>query len=227
MNKILILGFILLLGLNTLAEGGKSFLMLRSGLSLPLGKYSENNLIGGSFTTPGVSFGGEGAWFFKDYLGVGLDVNYILHPVDAAALATEKVRVDPFLLDMNVRSEPYSFLALMAGFYSSVELSKRISLQPKILGGIMFGKTPFQLYEQTYLFPGPNYFKVTSSSDKGFGFKGGFSIKYNLNNCVALGFNADYTYSGLSFGFMTATGHEYRKKNISFIDIGLGLVIKL
>ncbi|MCF6319951.1 MAG: hypothetical protein L3J83_11885 [Proteobacteria bacterium] len=227
MKKFIITSIILLLGLPTLAGGGKSFVLLRTSVSVPLGKYGDNILEVGSFTTSGVSFGVEGAWFFSNYLGLGIDVNYSLHPVNASALATEMVKADPFLVDLTLRSEPYSMLALMAGFYSSFELSGRVSLQPKLLGGIMFGKTPFQLFEPSYYLVGPDYFKITSSRDNGFAFKTGFSIKYDINDCIAIGINADYTYAGLSFGFKTAGGTKYYKKKISFIDLGLGLVIKL
>jgi len=210
------------------ADGGKSFVSLRTSFSIALGDYGKNDLDKGCFTTSGMSFGAEGAWFFMKNLGVGLDVNYSLHSVDAIALATEKVRVDQFVLDMTVRSEPYSILTIMSGFYYSLELTEKLSLQPKLIGGIMFGKTPFQLFEPTFFYLGPSYYKVTSSRDYGFALKTGLLIKYDLSNCIAIGINADFTYSRLIFGFKTAGGnHEDRERNISYLDLGIGLIIKL
>lgn len=211
-----------------MAGDGKSFVSLRSSYSIATGEYSENNLDRGCFTTSGMSFGAEGAWFFWDNLGVGLDVNYSLHSVDAIALATEKVRVDQFVIDLTVRSEPYSILTIMSGFYYSLELTEKLSLQPKLMGGIMFGKTPFQLFEPTFFYLGPSYYKVTSSRDYGFALKTGLLIKYDISNCIAIGVNADYTYSHLSFGFKTAgDNYEIRERNIGFVDLGIGLIIKL
>lgn len=227
MKGIIILAFILNMGLNTMAGDGKSFLMLRSGLSVPVGKYGSNYVDGASYTTIGMSFGGEGAWFFKDYLGVGVDVNYTFHTVNVSALGGAMVASDPFLEDIYIRSEPYTMLSFTAGLYSSIDITQKISIQPKLTGGIMFGKTPFQLFEPTYFMLGPEYFKITSSRANGFVIKTGVSIKYSINDCIAVGINSDYSYSPLKFGFITSEGFEYRKKNISFFDFSLGLVIKL
>ncbi len=227
MKKLVFILFAVLLCNAVYADDGKSFISLRSGVSLPFGNYSMNSLEIGCFTTTGVSFGADGAWFFWKNLGVGLDVNYSLHTVDAIGLATEMVRVDPFLVDMNVRSEPYTMLTTMSGLYYSFTISNRINVQPRLLGGIIFGSTPYQLFEQTYLFPGPNYYKSTSSRDKSFAFKTGISINYDISSCIGLSINADYTHSDLSFGFYTSNGFEYRNRKISYIDFGLGLVINL
>lgn len=213
--------------MDGIAGDGKSFFMLRSGLSLPVGKYGSTNFDGGSFTYSGMSVGGEGAWFFKDYLGVGADINYSFHTVDVRALGAAMVANDPFLEDVYIRSEPYMLLSLTVGLYSSIDITKRISLQPKLLGGIMFGKTPFQLFEPQYFMIGPEYFKITSSRADGFALKTGVSVRYSFNNCISIGVNSDYSYSPLKFGFHVGNGFEYRKKNISFFDFSFGLVIKL
>lgn len=123
--------------------------------------------------------------------------------------------------------EPYMMLSLTVGLYSSIDIIKRISLQPKLLGGVMFGKTPFQLFEPQYFMIGPEYFKITSSRAEGFVVKAGISVRYSLNSCISIGVNSDYSYSPLKFGFYTSQGLEYREKNISFFDFSLGLVIKL
>ncbi len=227
MKKIIILAFILIMGLDTIAGDGKSFFMLRSGLSLPVGKYGSNNFDGGSFTYAGMSGGAEGAWFFKDYLGVGADINYSFHSVDVAALGRAMIDNDPFLTDIYIRSEPYQMLSLTAGLYSSIDIFNIISVQPKLLGGIMYGKTPFQLFEPEYFMVGPEFFKITSSRASGFAIKAGVSIIYTFNNCIGIAINSDYIYSPLKFGFNTGQGFEYRKKNISFFDFSVGLVIKL
>ncbi len=227
MKKIIILVFVLILGLDTMAGDGKSFFMLRSGLSVPVGKYGSNNFDGGSFTYSGISIGSEGAWFFKDYLGVGADVNYSFHTVDVSALGRAMIDNDQFLTDIYIRSEPYQMLSITAGFYSSIDIFNIISLQPKLLGGIMYGKTPFQLFEPEYFMLGPGYFKITSSRASGFVIKAGVSVIYSINNCIGISINSDYSYSPLKFGFNTGQGFEYRKKNISFFDFSVGLVIKL
>ncbi|MFK5855497.1 MAG: hypothetical protein QM503_05155 [Bacteroidota bacterium] len=227
MRKIILTSFLLSLFTTTFAGDGKSFVSLKSSISIPFSDYRLNDFDKGCFTRTGVSFGAEGAWFLYKNLGVGLDVSYSLHTVDAVGIATEMVKRDPFLTYMTVRSDPYSMLAIMSGFYYSINLGKRISFQPKLMGGIIFGKTPYQLFEQTYLFPGPSYYKSTPSRDYSFAFKTGFSINYNINGCISIGINADYTNTHLSFGFITSNGFEYRERNINYIDFGLGLMIML
>ena len=70
----------------------------------------------------------------------------------------------------------------------------------------MFGKTPFQLFEPEYFMLGPEYFKITSSRANGFVIKAGISVKYPINNCIAIGINSDYSFSPLKFGFITSKG---------------------
>lgn len=227
MRKVFLTSFLLSLFITTFAGEGKSFISLRSGVSMPFGDYSRKSIDNGCFTMKGVSLGAEGAWYFWKNLGVGIDVNYSIHPVDAVGLATEMVRVDPFLLDVYVRSDPYTMLTILGGFYYSYSLTQRITLQPKVVGGVIFGKTPFQLFEPTFFLLGPAYFKTTSSRDRSFAFKPGISINYHINNCIALGMHADYTMSNMAFGFYTHDGLEIRKRKIRYLDIGLGLTIKL
>lgn len=227
MKKTIILVFVLILGLDTMAGDGKSFLMLRSGLAVPVGKYGSNIFDGGSFTTLGVSYGAEGAWFFKNFIGVGADINYSLQTVDVSALGASMVAHDPFLGDVYIRSESYQMLSFTAGFYSSVDIFNRISIRPKLLGGIMYGRTPFQLFEPEYFMVGPEYYKITPSRASGFAIKAGIAIHYSLNNCLGIALSSDYSYSPMKFGFSTGNGFVYRKKNISYFDFSLGLVIKL
>ena len=227
MKRLVTVTIFILVSYIALAGDGKSFVSLRSGVSFPLGDYSKNSLSAGCFTTTGVSFGAEGAWFFWKNLGFGLEVNYSLHPVDAVGLATEMVENDQFLIDMTVRSDPYTMLTTMAGFYYSINIKQKITIQPKLMAGIIFGKTPFQLFEPTFYLLGPSYFKTTSSRDRSFALKPGISVNYHISNCIALGIYTDYTNSNMVFGFYTSNGLEYRYRKISYLDLGLNLIIKL
>ncbi len=230
MNKITV-SFFLLIALGALndvrAEGDKLNIALRSNLSMPLGKYGSNNIDGGSFTQLGLSFGVDAKWFFSEKIGAGIDFNQSFHPVNASQLATAMVADDPFLSDVNVRSDSYSISTILFGAYASFTVSRRININPKLLTGIMFGKTPFQLLEPTYFLVGPDYYKITSSKDAGLAFKGGLSLKYSFNDFVAIDFNTDLTYSRLKFGFNDYSGVYYTEKNIIFLNLGIGLVISI
>ncbi|NOY51263.1 MAG: hypothetical protein GXO88_11980 [Chlorobi bacterium] len=209
------------------AEGNKFNIALRSSLSMPLGKYGSNNIDGGSFTQLGLSFGADGKWFFSKKIGVGIDFNQSYHPVNASQLAKAMVAADPFLSNVNVRTESYSITTVTLGAYSSFSLNKDLRVEPKLLAGIMFGETPFQLFEPVYFLTGPDYYKITSSKDAGFAFKGGLSLKYCFNDFVAIDLNADLTYSRLKFGFNDYSGVYYKEKDIIFLNLGIGLVINI
>lgn len=213
--------------IQAFAGDGKSFFALKSSASVPIGNYSLKNIDKGCFTTTGISFGAEGAWFFWKNIGVGAEVNFSIHPVDAVGLATAKVFDDPFMEDLYVRSDPYNMLTSLIGFYYRINLGDKFFLQPSLKAGVLFGKTPFQLYEPKYFMVGPDYYKVTSSRDSGFAIKPGLAVIYSFNNYIALGLNADFTFSELSFGFSTSNGLEYRDRQISYFDFGLSLIIYL
>ena len=192
-----------------------------------MGNYASDKLDVGCFTTTGFSAGFEGVWFFYKNIGAGVDFNFSLHPVAASALATATVIDDPFMEDLTIRSDPYNIKTYMAGLLYRFNITDKIKISPKIFGGLMYGRTPFQLYEASYFMIGPHTFKKTESRDHNFALKGGINAIYNINDCIGIGLNIDYTYSKLFFGFETATGQEVSERNISFIDTGLGLIIKL
>jgi hypothetical protein len=159
-TRITYIAFILLLGSLQLKAGdGKSYISLKGAASMPIGKYGSDNLSNGCFTTTGFSAGVEGAWFFYKNIGAGIDFNFSLHPVDAVALATETVQDDPVMEDLTVRSDPYNIKTYMVGLLYKFQLTEKISVSPRVYGGLMYGRTPFQLYDASYFMLGPKSFK--------------------------------------------------------------------
>jgi hypothetical protein len=119
-------------------------------------------------------------------------------------------------------------LTTTGGIYFTTNITERISVQSKALIGMSYGKTPFQLYQPTIFMIGPTYYKVTSAGDYGTAYKTGLSFQYQFNSNVAMGINANYTYTKFSFGFYGAQGQiNYYQKRVSYLDLGLGLVVKL
>jgi len=190
-----------------------------------LGDYALYDLDKGCFTTEGISFGVEGAWYFYKNLGIGADVNYSLHSVDAIGIANKKIEDAILLNQLYVRSDPYKMITTMAGFYYAYQVMESLRIEPKILAGLMFGSSPFQLYEQELYLLGDSYYKITSSQAHAFAIKAGISIKYKVSPCIALSLLADYTQSDLSFGFYSSDELFYRNRKIAYLDFGLGLVI--
>lgn len=227
MRIILTTSFIWLLFISAQSQERSSYIELRGGLSVPVGKYGSADLNDGCFTLPGFTVGAEGAWYFKPYFGVGGQFGYNLHPVDVSLLGYEKVLDDPFLNDLAIRSDPYQIITSAVGLFSRWNFWKKMSVQGKLLGGIMWAKTPYQLYKPEYYAVGPEYFEITSSKDSNFMGVAGLGLQYDLSPCIALKLDGEYQFSQMVFGFNTATGIRYDYRNIGFIVTSLGLIINL
>lgn len=210
-----------------LAQSKGSFIGIKGGLSIPVGEYASTNLDNGCFTQLGFNVNAEGAWFFKNYLGIGGQFGFNLHPVNVGVLGWEKVQDDPFLQDLIIRSEPYQIITANIGFYSKWNFWKLMSLHGKLLGGMMWAKTPYQLYKPEYFLVGPEYFEITSSRDWNLMGLGGIGLQFDLSPCIALRLEGEYQFSKMIFGFTTASGIRYEYRNISFVNTTLGLIILL
>lgn len=219
--------FVCLLLVNLRAQDNPSFIGLKGGASFPLRPYSGKNLETGCFTLPGFTTGIEGAWFFKPFLGLGGQFSYNLHPVDVGSLGYEKVQADPFLLDLTIRSDPYQVINAAVGLFTEHKVYKWFSVNGKLLGGVMWAKTPYQLYKPQYYMVGPEYYEITSSKDYNFSGTIGAGMQADVSGCLAIRLDGDLYYSKLVFGFNTANGIRYEYRTFSFINTSLMLVIKL
>lgn len=205
------------------AQDKPSFVGIRSGVSIPYGKYNATDLDGGSFTTAGFNVSAEGAWFFHPKFGIGASAGLNFHPVDVYRLGWEKVLKDPFLQDLYIRSDPYQIITAMAGFYTQLPIVKKFSFTGKLLGGLLHGKTPYQLYKPEYFLTGPPYYEITSSKDYKFSWQAGIGFRYDISPCFGLVLDTDIFYDKLVFGFNTALGTRYDEHIISFINTTLGV----
>lgn len=226
MKKSLLILLLLAFSYTNFAQEVKSFFSLKGSYSIPVGDYAAYDLNNGCFTTEGVSFGAEGAWYFYKNLGFGADITYSLHSVDAIGIANKKMEDAILLNQLYVRSDPYKMMTTLVGFYYSINVINRLTIEPKLLGGMIFGKSPWQLYEQELYLLGDSYYKITPSKAHAFAFKAGVSFKYELSSCLALSLFADYSQSDLSYGFYSSSGDlSYKDRKTAYFDFGVGLVL--
>ncbi|NPD83139.1 hypothetical protein HNS38_00090 [Lentimicrobium sp. L6] len=208
------------------AQETKSFFSVKGSYSIPVGDYAAYDLDKGGFTTEGISLGAEGAWYVYKNIGFGADITYSLHSVDAIGIANKKMEDAILLNQLYVRSDPYKMMTTLVGFYYSINVINRLTIEPKLLGGMMFGKSPWQLFEQELYLLGESYYKITSSKARSFAFKAGVSFKYELSSCLALSLFADYSQSDLSYGFYSSSGDlSYKDRKTAYFDFGVGLVL--
>lgn len=204
-----------------------SFVGFNAGLSIPVGKFRETSLEDGSFALTGMNVNAEGAWFFMPKLGVGASVGFNLNPVDVSSLGWEKVKDDPFLNDLTIRSEPWLTITAMAGAYTKLPLYKDFFFTGKLLGGLLWGETPYQLYKPEYFATGPDYYEITSARNWKFSWQAGAGIQYDISPCIGLILEGVFMYDQLDFAFSTANGTRIDTHTISLINTTLGLRINL
>jgi len=225
-NRILFL-LMIFLSLQSFAQHTNSFISLRSGVSIPLKPYNSHDLEKGSFTQPGLNVSIDGAWFFTTHFGVGGQVGLNLHPIDVSALARAKVDADPFLSDLTIRSDPFRVINAALGVYTQWNIIKSFSVNAKLLGGILWANTAYQLYKPTYYAVGPDYFEITSSRDHRFFVEPGIGMEYKISSCFALKAEAELLSRTMQFGFNTLQGVRYDRRRVSFINTVIGFVILL
>ncbi len=227
MNKKWVTILFLFWSLLLISQEKTSFISLKTAASFPVGKYGAGNLDYGCFTTTGVGFAVEGAWFFLPWLGAGGQFNIAFHPVDVALLGWERVQNDPFLDDVTIRSDAYRAMTGAIGLYGRWDFWRKFSLNGKILGGMMYAQSPYQLHKPTYFLVEPRWFEITSSRDYNAAFIGGAGIQYDVSRCIGLKLDADYTFSSVVFSFSTGSGVRYEYRDISFINLAFGVVLNL
>ncbi len=225
--RFLFLGSFIVIVLFVQSQEKQSFVGLRTGLSIPFGKYAAKNLDDGSFAQAGFNVTIDGAWFFKPKFGIGGSVGLNMHPVDVTALSGERVNSDPFLNNVVIRSEPWKIITAMAGPYFQLPLSPRFSFSAKLLGGLLYGKTPYQLYKPDYYLLPNNWAEITSAQDWKFSWQTGIGIAYKLSPCIDLTLDSDIFYDKLTFGFNSSTGYYTSTKTIAIINTTLGFRILL
>jgi len=227
MRRTLLIISAIIFSLFAKAQDTKLSISLRGNLSIPFGTYTGNNIEKSGFTQTGISFGSELTWHVNQKIGIVLDFNQTFHPVKTGDLGAAMVNNDNLLMDVYIRSEAYSLSTTLLGAAYKIQINKKLNVNPKLLIGVMYGKTPFQLFFPEYYLYGPSYFTITSSKDYGLAFKGGANLIYAFNQYVYMDLNIDLTYSKLKFGFTNYSGFVNKNRDILFTNIGLGLILKV
>lgn len=205
----------------------QAFAGISAGFSIPYGNFRATVLPEGSFALTGLNVNAEGAWFFIPKLGVGAAAGFNLNPVYVSALGWAKVVNDPFLNDVTIRSDPYLTITAMVGLYTKLPVYKKFSFSGKLLGGLLFGQTPYQLYKPEYFMVGPPYYEITSARDWKFSWQAGAGIVYDISPCVGLILEGVIMYDKLSFNFLTGSGTRTDVHTIALINTTLGIRINI
>ena len=217
-----------LFSLPALGQQKPSFFSIKGGVALPVGNFKAKNLNKGSFALPGTYMGAEGAWYFREHFGVGGEIGLEYNSIDASAEATAKVNADPFLTALTIRAESFQIFHGAVGLYTHWKLMRQLSFTAKILGGMIWSRTPYELDKPTYFGAGPDYYEITSSKDHRYFAEPGIGFQYRFNRSVGLSLSAEYITRNFYFGYYNADGSsKVENKQINLINTSLGLVIYL
>jgi len=199
----------------------------RPALSIPLGDFGANTLNGGSFAMAGFSGSLALHMPIKSAWSVKLQAAFARHSIDVSALGYEKVKQDPFLEDLYIRSEAFSNNMLMAGPVFELKLTERFFLESNLLAGIAQSKTPYQLYKPSYFLTGPPFFEITSATAYSFAWGASAALLADFGSCYSLGLSAEWLHTNPVFGFSTKSGFREDKLGVSLLNIGLVFNVKL
>ncbi len=210
-----------------IAQEKESFAGISAGFAIPYGNFSAAVLPGGSFAITGLAVNAEGAWFLTPKFGIGASVGFHMNPIWTEAQEWVRIQSDPFLYYLSIRSEPFTTVTAMAGGYTKLPIWRNFSFTGKLLGGLLYGRTPYQLHKSKYIFLGPSYYEITPAKDWKFSWQAGAGIQYDISPCVGLLLEGVIMYDKLSFDFRTADGIRTDIHTIALINTSLGVRIKI
>jgi hypothetical protein len=208
-------------------ENSRLWAGIRSGVSLPLGAYRQSPDENGGFATTGFTVMAEAAWFFSKHLGAGLSASYNLHTVDVAALGRFRMNHDPFLSNIIIRSDPYLMVTAMPGLYFRYPISQRFTAKADVHAGLLYGRTPYQLFKPDYYLLPDTWQEKTSAQDYKFSWMAGASLQYQASPCIALVVAADVCADQLQFNFVTGSGKRTDTLKMAFVNLSAGIYISI
>jgi hypothetical protein len=218
--------FILLLSISAFSQSDKFYIDISSGLALPMGKYSSQDLTEGSFTEPGGSLLINFNWLAKPPFGLRVLISGVMNPVDVASLGWVRVAADPFLSDVSIRSDPYVALNAMGGVFYEKEIIRKINIQAGINAGVMEVKSPYQLHKPKYFLFGPEYFEITTASDYAFAYQFSLDFEYKIRDSWSLIIHSSYNNAVAEFTYWTANEIRVHRKPINYLLANFGFRLK-
>ncbi|HOI87267.1 MAG TPA: hypothetical protein PLV51_05345 [Lentimicrobium sp.] len=228
MKPVLYLLTVFLLPLLAVSQSLPLNFTIQSGVSLPLGAFAGKNLDGGSFTLPGLSVSGEVAIQTETIWGAFAQAGIQLNPVDVGALGSEKVKADPFLADVYIRSEAFRVAHLLAGAVISHKPGRILEMEYRAGAGAIFSATPYQYYWPKYEMLGSNNpYEISSSLDVSFAGMMGAGIFASPTGCYRIGLSGQIIHSVAAFDFVTQSGIRTDKRTITMLNVTASIQVTL
>ncbi len=218
---------IILFSFSAHSQTNNIYIDFSSGISLPTGEYRNQNLDEGSFAEIGGNLTLNVSWLVKAPFGIRISAIGNMNPVDVSSLGWYKVEADPFLQDVNIRSDPFMAYSITGGVFYEKRLLDKLNILGGVNAGVMRVNTPYQLYKPQYFLYGPEYFEITSAIDYAFSYQLSMELEYKIRNSWSLILHTSYHHAVANFTFWTANEVRIDKKPISYFLGNLGFRLKL
>jgi hypothetical protein len=183
----------------------KSFIGINIGQSWLGGNVTKNDYkdpTAGFARNPGISFGLDGAYYFHRFIGVGGVFSFSEYGMHSDSLAAGTDAAYGTAAG-SAKVGVYKSLNFLVGPYFSLPLTKWLTIDYRVLGGVTNTTSPrldFSLLDQddkgnavSY-----NYFQNKSTAPA-FGFQTGVGLRVTVFRGIALTLKGDYFYSKPNF----------------------------
>lgn len=205
MRKLILL-VLIICSINTIfaqEKDSKYFIGVSYGKSLPLGDFKDNKIDldefgnNSGFANNGNKFDIFGGYYLtKDYGITGL-IRYQNFTTDANSFANELKRINP-TINFAVDSKDWKFASVLAGMFYNYPITKRMSIQPKGMLGLMYGSSPEITVDATNS-SNARVVNVESGNSVGMAYEFGIGFKSTFGKHFALMPTFDLSGGILSF----------------------------
>jgi hypothetical protein len=225
MKKIVTLLPAILLVLTAFTQTKPSFVAINIGASFPIGDYAKTAEGNDGFATTGANFAVEGAWFFYEYIGVGGYIGGSAHPINEDELVNY-YKKGLNATSVTVETNPYAVANYMLGIYFSYPATEKISINAKVLGGILLGQLPEITVKATAFLQSASV-KSEQAMASQFAPLAGVGVRFHLSKRIGLAINGEYTGAKPEFEVKINGVTQKVEQQFSMINASLGLNIML
>jgi len=205
---------------------------LRYGYSLPMGQfasheYKRDGKEYGAYALLGSAFSAEGTGYVIDRLGIAANISVAYYPIATGYYLEDKDADDPAGMNFRMKSDPYEVWKFMAGVLYKLPIREKISFTLKGMSGILWAKTPDQLYAANYFGIGEYVWMKTQARSTVISILGGMACNYQLFPNVELNLCSEFSYAKPTFSFWDAklTVKTDREIRMPILKVQPGLTI--
>lgn len=218
----------------------KIFIGFSYGKSFPLGDFKSNDVKltnsyyyfnnNSGFANSGNKFDLFGGYALNNEYGVTGLIRFQTFSTDANSFANELERINPSN-NYYVDSNKWMFGSVLGGMYYNYPLTKKLTLQPKGMVGLIFGTSP-EINISANDSNNTRVIFVESGNSLGLGFEFGLGLKSKISDNFALMPTFDFSGGFLSFknnktvtnnnGTYSTTTRTYNPSILTF-NFGLSL----